>query len=342
MKYFLGVDGGNTKSDYLLCTTEGEFVDVFRTGTCSHEQFDDGYNGMERTMREQLSHVFERNGIGVGDIAAAGFGLAGADLPSQTVELKKRVEAIGFTCYGLSNDGILGIKGASDSGVGLCAVNGTGTVVVGIDETGEILQVGGVGQLSGDRAGGGYLRNQIIAMLYEYHYRCGEDSVMFPRVMDLLGAKQEDLLTVVSDDELLNRHTVDIIQIGTKAANEGDALARKIFDAIGISIGMSAAGCIRRLSFKRLGVEASPIEIVQVGSIWHKVAYEGVGTSFLQTAERLSGKRCRPIKLEAPAAVGGVLWAKEVADGAQVPAAYRKNLLEAVSMDKYEAIAFKG
>ena len=330
-KYFLGVDGGNTKTDYLLCTVEGEFVDVYRTETCSHEQLDDSYDGMERVMRGQLSHILERNGIGVGDIASAGFGLAGADLPSQYAELKKRVENIGFTCYGLANDGILGIKAASDSGIGLCAVNGTGTVVVGIDEKGDILQVGGVGPLSCDFAGGGYLRNQIISHLYAFHYRYGEGSAMFSPIMELLGAKPGDMLTVVSDYELLNRHTVEIIQLGARAAKGGDRLAQEIFDAVGVSVGRSAAGCILHLSFEGFGTPEAPIDIVQVGSIWYKIPYEGMNEAFLRTAQELSGKRCRPIKMDATAAAGGVLWAKEIADGKPVPAGYRRRLLTAPS-----------
>ena len=326
-KYYLGVDGGNTKTDYLLCTAEGEYVDVYRTGSCSHERFDEGYGAMERVMREQLSHILERNNIGISDITAAGFGLAGADLPVQIAELKKRVEAIGFSCYGLSNDGILGVKAASRNGVGLCAVNGTGTVVVGIDEKGDILQIGGVGPLSGDFAGGGYIRNQVISLLYAYHCRCGKDSSMFAPIMEMLGADPDDMLTLVSDHELLGRHSIDIIQTAAKAAIDGDALARGIFDAVGASVGQTAAGCIRRLSFEGFGTPDNPIDVVQVGSIWYRVAYDGMNKSFLQTVQALSGKSCRTVRLDAPAAVGGVLWAKEVADGKPAEAAYREKVL---------------
>ena len=36
-KFIIGVDGGNTKTDYLLYDTEGNFIDGVRSGTCSHE-----------------------------------------------------------------------------------------------------------------------------------------------------------------------------------------------------------------------------------------------------------------------------------------------------------------
>lgn len=340
-KYFLGVDGGNSKTDYLLCTIEGTFVDVYRTDTCSHEQFNNGFDGMERAMREQLSQLFSRNGISISDIVSAGFGLAGADLPEQIKQLKERVDAIGFTCYGLANDGILGIKGASDNGIGLCAVNGAGTVVIGMDEKGEILQVGGTGSLSGDSAGGAYIRNQIITRLYSFHYRCGENSVMFSRVMELLQTTPQNLPIVISDYKLLNQCMSDIVQIGAKAALDGDKVAKEIFDAVGTSIGQAAAGCIRLLSFDEFGTVSNPIDIVRVGSIWHRIPYEGMNAAFVHTVQELSGKKCSVIKLEAPPAVGGVLWAKEIADDAKVSASYRQSLLEAITLEKYDALAFQ-
>lgn len=340
-KYLLGVDGGNTKTDYLLFTTEGEFVDVYRAGTCSHEQLDDGYDGVERVMKEHLSQLYSRNGIDAKAIVAAGFGLAGADLKQQVSELCKRAMRIGFMNYGLANDGILGIKAASNSGIGLCAVNGTATVVVGIDEKGEILQVGGVGALSGDSAGGMYVAGQVVGALYNFYYRCGEDSKMFPQVVDLLNIDTDDLLTVVSDYKFLFTYSTQIIQICAKAALDGDMVAQNIFDRSGRNIGESTAGCIRRLSFEGFGTKESPIDIIKVGSLWHKVPYQGMVNSFLQTVERLSGKQCHLINPEAPAAVGGVLWAKELADGNPVTAAYRNKVLEAVSIDKYESLVFQ-
>ena len=44
-KYIIGVDGGNTKTDYLLFDTEGNFIDGLRSGTCSHEGLKDSFDG---------------------------------------------------------------------------------------------------------------------------------------------------------------------------------------------------------------------------------------------------------------------------------------------------------
>ena len=96
MKYVLGVDGGNTKTDYFLFDTEGNHVDSIRKGTCSHEALRDSFAGTKRVMSEHLSELFERNNITVEDIEGAAFGLAGADVVSQKIELNRVIKEIGF------------------------------------------------------------------------------------------------------------------------------------------------------------------------------------------------------------------------------------------------------
>ena len=44
-KYIIGVDGGNTKTDYFLFDSEGNFIDFHRAGTCSHEGLKDSFEG---------------------------------------------------------------------------------------------------------------------------------------------------------------------------------------------------------------------------------------------------------------------------------------------------------
>ncbi|MCL2198471.1 MAG: hypothetical protein FWB80_06070 [Defluviitaleaceae bacterium] len=329
-KYFLGVDGGNTKTDYLLCTTDGEYVDMLHTGTCSHEQFDDGFDGMEHAMRAQLDEILSRNGIKAADIAAAGFGLAGADFPWQIKELEKRIKKMDLKKYAVANDGILGIKAESENGAGICAVNGTGTVVIGINTGGDILQIGGVGKLSGDSAGGSHIRDKVIAALYDFHYRCGEDSSMFDDVLKLLNAEPHDLRSVICDYDMLTKHMRDMIKLCAKAAVEGDKIAKKIFDDIGISIGKSAAGCIKRLGFQGQGTSEAPITIVQVGSIWHKIPYPGMNAAFLKTVQDLSGKQCKILPLKTTSAAGGVLWAKEIADIEIPTALFKRTVAESI------------
>jgi N-acetylglucosamine kinase-like BadF-type ATPase len=329
-KFLLGVDGGNSKTDYLLTTIDGEFVDVLRTGTCSHECFDDGFDGMDAAMRRQLDTLFSRNNITAGDIAAAGMGLAGADHPFQVEELRRRITAMGVTRFTVANDGILGIKAAAVSGTGLCAVNGTGTVVIGIDERGEILQVGGVGRLSGDNAGGGYIRTASLRALYSFYYRKGPNSTMFPRLLAQLEVRAEELHTAICDWDLLAKNLDEIVKIAAECAKQGDTDAKKIMDGIAISVAKSTAGCMEKLYF------TGTVDVVLVGSIWHKTVYTDMTRVYQEKLQSLAARPLRIIRQEAPAALGGVIWAKQIADRRPVPPAWRESIISTLTPAKYD------
>ena len=61
--YILGVDGGNTKTDYFLFDSEGNFVDHYRGGTCSHEGLSDSFDGTYRVLKSVFDSFLEKNKI---------------------------------------------------------------------------------------------------------------------------------------------------------------------------------------------------------------------------------------------------------------------------------------
>ncbi|WP_227793677.1 BadF/BadG/BcrA/BcrD ATPase family protein [Paenibacillus guangzhouensis] len=185
--YVVGVDGGNSKTDYFLFDLQGNFVDHINTGTCSHEQFPDAYASSFRIMNENIQQLLTRNQLTMNDMAAGAFGLAGADIPSQKENLSRVIEEIGLMHYAVDNDSFLGVKAGSDKGYGICSINGSGTSTGGISPSGKRLQVGGVGsELSGDEAGGFYLARKVLRAVYDTFYRMGPTTAMTEPVMELL------------------------------------------------------------------------------------------------------------------------------------------------------------
>ena len=88
-KYVIGVDGGNTKTDYLLFDIEGNFIDGLRSGTCSHESPKiGGFEGAHLVMKENIELLLKQNNLSIKDIASGAFGLAGVDSPFQKEALE--------------------------------------------------------------------------------------------------------------------------------------------------------------------------------------------------------------------------------------------------------------
>ena len=311
--YVIGVDGGNSKTDYLLFDAEGSFVDHIRSGTCSHERFPDGYESAYRIMDEQIRRLLERNGLSMEQVAAGAFGLAGADIASQKRNLRRVVERIGFSRYAVDNDSFLGIKAGSEQGFGICSVNGSGTVTGGISPGGARLQVGGVGSdLSGDEAGGYYLARRTLRAVYDSFYRLGPATRLAEPVMRLLGVPSEELFIDFAVEGLIERTlpTTELIRLLLAAAEAGDAAALGIVDHSARQLALSTVGCLNGLDFGD-----SEVDVVLAGSVWAKAESPLLADLYRKHVASLTDRRCRFVTLHVPPATGAVLWALELARG---------------------------
>lgn len=308
-KYIIGVDGGNTKTDYFLFDTEANFIDFYRGGTCSHEGLKDSYEGSYRVMNEVFTELFSRNNITVDDISAAAFGLAGVDVPIQKTNLENVVKRLGFKNFVVVNDSFLGIKAGTTAGFGVCSINGTGTSSGGIDQYGNTLQVGGIGQISGDEAGGYHLSRMVIRAAFDEAYRFGKKTSLTPIVMDFLGISDKYYLMEAISTKYLTRslnYTLLTIAVFDEA-NKGDEVAIDILKSTAEQLARSAGGCVVNLDF------GDEVEIVLAGSVWVKGSCPVMIEEFTRLINEFTQKKCIIKVLEVPPATGAIIWALEIA-----------------------------
>jgi len=325
--YVIGVDGGNSKTDYFLFDLQGNFVDHINAGTCSHEQFQGGYESAYRVMNENIRNLLARNRLSLDEVAAGAFGLAGADVPSQKENLSRVIEKIGFNCYAVDNDSFLGVKAGSEKGFGVCSINGSGSSTGGISPTGKRLQVGGVGsELSGDEAGGYYLTRKIFRCVYDSFYRMGPETAMAEPVMKLLEVPGKEHFIECALEAMRKRslHQPKLMQIMFAAADDGDSAAVGIVDHTAKQLALSTAGCIRNLDF---GAE---VDIILAGSVWVKAESPLLLDKYKAYLAELIPHQCHYTVLHIPPATGAVLWALELACGHPVDSDARRRVIQAI------------
>ena len=301
MKYVIGIDGGNTKTDYFLFDIEGNFIDWINDGTCSHESV--GFEKAEELISKNVKTMLDRHNISFNDIQAGGFGLAGIDNHIQQGQMSDILRRVGFTRFEADNDGYLGLFAGTSKGYGICSINGTGTVATGVDPKGQRLQVGGIGPLVGDDAGGSYIGRMAIRAVYDSFYRCGEPTIMKKTVFELFGIeKKEQLMVAIGDFNYKNMTT--LTRCVFQSANQGDKPALDILSECAKQLAKTAAGCARNLSFDK------DIEIVLAGSVWVKGESPALLDYF---KEYMSGflpdKDLSYNMIKEPPATGAVLWA---------------------------------
>jgi len=327
MKYILGVDGGNTKTDYFLFDINNNFIGMHRGGTCSHEGLSDSFEGSYRVMKAVFDEFLPKYNVKVEDIVGACFGLAGDDIPSQQIELDKVVTRLGFKNFVVVNDSMLGIKPGTSKGYGVCSINGTGTSASGIGIDGETLQVGGIGEISGDEGGGRYVARCVVRAAYEECYRCGEKTSLTPIVMKGLNITDKKLF-LQQISELYYSRSFDYNQFTVacfEEANKGDKVAIKILEKIGECLGNGAAGLALNIK-----LDDKP-EFVLAGSVYVKGASPVLVNKFKETVRKNVSENAVFNVLQVPPATGAIIWAKELYEGKFPSKEEREQIINIVS-----------
>ncbi|OON94239.1 MAG: hypothetical protein ATN31_04080 [Candidatus Epulonipiscioides saccharophilum] len=322
----IGVDGGNSKTDYFLFTNEGKMISHIRDGTCSHERLKDSFDGSLRIIKEQVDKLLKESEVSYKDLEVGVFGLAGVDTVSQKEAIEERLLKLGIKKIIITNDGFLGIKAVSESGV--CSINGTGTVTVGIDPKGNQLQVGGIGDIVGDDAGGAFITRLIIRYAYSSVFR-GEKKTKFTQeVLKLLGCEKDQTYLLDSISELYKKPVIHLsyIELLIKYAQIGDVVALKIVEHVTKETANSVVGCMNNLNFDPK--DCDKVTVILAGSVWAKPKSDILRDAFKKHVNELTNMKIEYVTLIVPPGIGAVLWALEEQRGKCLDVALKDKIIK--------------
>jgi N-acetylglucosamine kinase-like BadF-type ATPase len=124
--YFLGVDGGNTKTVALVARPDGTVIGAGRAG------FGDIYRSHDpglalSNIAAAIDAALSTAGITRADLVSGGFSLAGADWPEDYELLQTNLNAAGYgRTITVVNDALGALRAGSPDGTGVVVVCGTG------------------------------------------------------------------------------------------------------------------------------------------------------------------------------------------------------------------------
>lgn len=162
--YFVGVDGGGTKTALVALTAEGE---EFASAVCGPLNYN--FIGTEQALKNLEAGVAALN-LPAGSIAAVGIGDPSiddiAESPAAKHFLERATALLGVPVYVRSDAymTLFALTGGKKAG-GLL-ISGTGAMAIGETAQGKTVVVGGWGRLTGDEGSGYYIgREGICAAL---------------------------------------------------------------------------------------------------------------------------------------------------------------------------------
>jgi N-acetylglucosamine kinase-like BadF-type ATPase len=247
----VAVDGGGSKTEYLLADTSGQ---VLKQVTHAQTSLDVGGVGLAGfNLREGLRQLFE--GLTPAKIAVLVLALAGLD----TTEEKSRAENVlsqSFSTWqigqlALLNDTQAALINGTSAAQALVIVAGTGSNCVGYNRVGKHCSVGGLGHLLADEGSGydaGRLALKAVAM--------SNDGRIAPtRLVNKILAHFQvkgvrELKSVVYNPQLNKREIAALAKIVVETMRAGDRVAQTIIDYCLGQLLVNAQTVVRQLEVK--------------------------------------------------------------------------------------------
>ncbi|MDD5898624.1 MAG: BadF/BadG/BcrA/BcrD ATPase family protein [Clostridia bacterium] len=328
-RYLLGIDAGATNTRYTLYDILTGQTYLLLGGCGNHECLDGGYEEFAALMDAGIRRLCSAAGIQPSDVSSAGLGIAGVDTSRQHKLISGIFQRIGLRHFGLGNDAVLGIKAECISCEGICAVNGTGFSVYGIDAAGKTAQVGGIGAKTGDKGGGSYYAERAIESVYRQIEKRGPQTQMTARAMQLLQVSDPALFVEAVSERMEGPQEGELLRqmsmLLHECAAQQDEVACGVLAESGREYAVCVLSALRKLP--TLGRQKD-IDVVLVGSCFLRCQCTLTCDTMRKTlAEEMPQTTFHIKPIQTEPAVGGLIWAYELlgVPGAQIP---RQKMIE--------------
>ena len=231
--YWLGIDGGGTKTACTLYDDRLTAIDRLVLPTCHYAQA--GFDGMRDVLTQGVSWAEELAGKrGACDAGALGIGFAICGY-GEGAEATARIDALvaevaGSHPYELVNDVEAAWAAGLDLADGITIIAGTGSIALGVCN-GEQRRCGGWDYELGDEGSGGWLGKQVLtAFTRQADGRDGRGP-LYKLVRTELDLRDDFDVIAFAQAHYGERGSVAALApLVTQAAAAGDASARDILE----------------------------------------------------------------------------------------------------------------
>ncbi len=207
MKYYLGIDGGGTKTKFIICNENLQLISQCTLGTCHYLQI--GFDRLGELIKNGINTVCEEAAIHTDDIEHAFLGFAGyGDIKEDTPKIEKAVSlAMGNIPYSIGNDSENALSGALNGAPGINIIAGTGSIGYGIDESGASANCGGWHHaIGGDNGSAYWIAYKLLAEFQRQSDGRDEKTLLYDYIVSELNLASDDqLVTLIVEEWNMDR-----------------------------------------------------------------------------------------------------------------------------------------
>lgn len=307
---FLGVDGGGTKTAFMLINAEGEILSTVVKGTCHFMQV--GLAGMRQVLNEGLTAVLTGAGLDRTAITYSFWGLPGYGDEFEDVSTLEQMigEIIQSDRYRCGNDVEAGWAGSLACRPGVHLVGGTGSIGYGKDRMGNSARVGGWGYFCGDEGSAYWLGKQLLSEFGKQADGRKTKTPLYCIVREKFGITSDfQLINIIHHHLKMEReHIAQLALLLFEAALAGDQRALAIYKAAADEYALLVKALIGKLNF----TEEDEILVSYSGGVFK------AGEILLKPLSEFLNQEKQPVKLTPPRlkpVTGAALYALFLKEG---------------------------
>ena len=242
--YFLGVDGGATKTLAVIVDERGR--ERGRGVAGSGNQAAVGLKRAVASIRGAVAAAVQQAGSDA-PFRAAWIGLAGVDRPGDRDRLLPHLGTLAAIVR-LTNDAELALTGLAGA-VGVAVIAGTGSIAVGRDSAGTMARSGGWGHILGDEGSGYEIGRLALKAAARAADGRGPQTALLPAIMAAWRLTRPDAMIdrVYPDGD--KGEIARLSALVFAAAREGDGVARRIVREAATELALAALAVGAMLNF---------------------------------------------------------------------------------------------
>jgi len=234
---FLGVDGGGTKTDFLLIDGAGHVLASHRAGSAYY--LETGVEALESLLAQGIASTLQQAGVTASGIS---FGFIGLPAYGEDSALTPRLDSVAAQVlpvarYRCGNDMVCGWAGALAGSDGINLVAGTGSIAYG-EWAGRHARAGGWGELFSDEGSAHWLARAALTLFSRMSDGRSERGPLHELVRQRFGLRGDlDLCAAVYGPPALSRSALAALApLAAQAAAAGDLAARALFAAAALEL----------------------------------------------------------------------------------------------------------
>lgn len=251
---YLGIDGGGTKTQFVLCDNSGKIVRELKLGACNPVSVgvDDACSVLENGIKKVCA------GYSLGTISVFA-GVAGCGIESYRTSIELFLSKYRFAKLTVRSDAeniiSAGLKGKD----GLVVIMGTGSVIYSVNE-GKKSQTGGYGHFIGDDFSGSMFGSECLRASLFHRDGSGPETIITELIKEKIGMEPYEAIP-----ELYSKgksYVASFAPLLFEAVNRNDKVANEILEKNIVQLASQLSSVLKKYKGIR-----GPIPIILAGGL---------------------------------------------------------------------------